>query len=121
MAALRRLKGSGLRLGIISNIDDDILAQAVAQLGVEFDLLMTAQQARAYKPSTLPFELTLARMGLPAAQIAHAAFGFEYDIGPASELGFRTILVRRTRVRFPPTPAPDLVVADLEDLASRFA
>ena len=51
VAALRKLKQAGLRLGIISNIDDDILQATVKQLGVEFDLLMTAQQAGAYKPS----------------------------------------------------------------------
>ncbi len=41
-------------------------------------------------------------------QVAHAAFGFEYDITTASTLGFRTILVRRHRREFPPTPVPDL-------------
>ncbi len=120
LAALRRLKQAGLRLGIISNIDDDILQATVKQLGVEFDLLMTAQQARAYKPSPVPFQRALERLGLPPAQIAHTAFGFEYDIGPASQLGLRTILVRRSRVEFPSQPLPDLVVANLAELASLF-
>ncbi|HXE74882.1 MAG TPA: haloacid dehalogenase type II [Candidatus Xenobia bacterium] len=120
VAALRKLKQAGLRLGIISNIDDDILQATVQQLGVEFDLLMTAQQARAYKPSPVPFQRALGRLGVPPAQIAHAAFGFEYDIGPAAALGLRTILVRRSRVDFPPQPVPDLVVANLTELASLF-
>lgn len=116
LAALKRR----LRLGIISNIDDDTLAASVAQLGVEFDLLVTAEQARAYKPSPLPFQRALARLELPAARIAHAAFGFEYDIVTASRLGFRTILVRRTRRHFPGRPVPDLIVADLAALAAAF-
>ncbi len=120
VAALRKLKQAGLRLGILSNIDDDILQATVKQLGVEFDLLMTAQQARAYKPSPVPFQRALERLGLPPAQIAHTAFGFEYDIGPAAQLGMRTILVRRSRVEFPPQPVPDLVVAHLAELASLF-
>lgn len=120
VAALRKLRQAGLRLGIISNIDDDILQATIKQLGVEFDLLMTAQQARAYKPSAVPFQRALERLGLPPAEIAHAAFGFEYDIGPAAQLGLRTILVRRSRVEFPPQPVPDLVVAHLAELASLF-
>jgi 2-haloalkanoic acid dehalogenase type II len=118
-AALAKLKQK-VRLGLISNIDDDILAASAARLGVEFDLLMTAERARAYKPSPLPFQRALERLGLPAEQVAHAAFGFEYDITTASTLGFRTILVRRHRRKFPPAPAPDLIVADLAELAQTF-
>lgn len=118
-AALAALKRQ-VKLGIISNIDDDILARSVKLLGVEFDLLMTAEQAGAYKPSPVPFQRALERLGLPAARVAHAAFGFEYDITTAAGLGFRTILVRRERADFPPTPVPDLAVADLKELAAQF-
>jgi 2-haloacid dehalogenase len=120
VAALKTLKRH-LRLGIISNIDDDILAETVKLLGVEFDLLQTAQQARAYKPSPVPFQQALERLGVPAERVAHAAFGFEYDIAAASELGFRTVLVRRTRTDFPSAPVPDATVANLAELASLFA
>ncbi len=118
-AALAKLKQKA-RLGIISNIDDDILAASVARLGVEFDLLMTAEQAQAYKPSPLPFQRALEWLDLPPAQVAHAAFGFEYDITTAHALGFRTILVRRRWREFPPAPVPDLIVADLAELAQTF-
>ncbi len=120
VAALENLQQHGLRLGIISNIDDDILAATVKLLGVDFDLKMTAQQARAYKPSTLPFQRALEKLALPPPQVAHAGFGFEYDMAPAAELGLRTVLVKRARVEFPSTPMPDLIVADLADLASLF-
>ena len=63
-AALAKLKQK-VRLGLISNIDDDILSASVARLEVEFDLLLTAEQARAYKPSPLPFQQALERLDLP--------------------------------------------------------
>ncbi|MFQ5817530.1 MAG: haloacid dehalogenase type II [Terriglobia bacterium] len=110
-----------LRLGIISNIDDALLAGSVAQMKVAFDLKMTAEQAQAYKPAARPFELALERLALPPTLVAHAAFGFEYDIVTASRLGFRTILVRRGRTQFPPQPVPDLVVSDLAELAAAFS
>lgn len=120
VAALRKLQQHGLRLGIISNIDDEILAATVKLLGVDFALKMTAQQSQAYKPSSVPFQRALEKLALPPQQVAHAGFGFEYDMAPAAELGMHTILVKRARVEFPPTPVPDLVVADLAELASLF-
>ncbi len=119
VAALEKLK-QHLRLGIISNIDDDILAGTVKQLAVEFDLLQTAEQARAYKPSPVPFERALERLALPPAQLAHAAFGFEYDITTAAALGLHTVLVQRSRTDFPVAPVPDLIVNDLRALAALF-
>ena len=108
------------KLAIISNIDDDIVAETVKFLGVDFDWIITAQQARAYKPSLEPFRLALARMAGPPDRVAHAAFGFEYDIGPAAALGMKTILVKRTRIEFPAEPHPDLIVRDLAELADAF-
>lgn len=117
-AALERLRRR-VKLAIISNIDDEILAETVKLLGGRFDWLITAEQARAYKPAHEPFLLALKRIGAVPALIAHAAFGFEYDIGPAAALGMKTILVRRRRLMFPPAPQPDLVVEDLAELAER--
>jgi 2-haloacid dehalogenase len=43
--ALRALEGR-YRIAVISNIDDDLFSATVGQLGVEFDVVVTAQQAR---------------------------------------------------------------------------
>ena len=56
VAALRQLK-SRYRLAIVSNVDDDLFAATRPQLEVEFDEVITAQQAQAYKPSMKIFEL----------------------------------------------------------------
>ena len=108
------------KLAILSNIDDDIIAETVKLLGVEFDWIITAQQAHAYKPSTAPFRLALERIAMQPDAVAHVAFGFEYDIGPAAALGMKTILVKRTRVLIPPEPRPDLIVRNLAELANDF-
>jgi 2-haloacid dehalogenase len=50
VAALRRLK-SRYQLAVISNVDDDLFAYSAPRLEVPFDQVITAQQARAYKPS----------------------------------------------------------------------
>ena len=46
LAALKRR----FRLGVITNCDDDLFALSNRRLGVEFDWVITAQQARGYKP-----------------------------------------------------------------------
>jgi len=48
-AVLQRLRAQ-FRLAIISNTDDDLIAGTVAAIGVPIDHVITAQQARAYKP-----------------------------------------------------------------------
>src|SRR5580698_5989755 len=50
VAALRQLQ-SRFRLAIVSNVDDDLFAATQPKLGVQFDRIITAQQAGAYKPS----------------------------------------------------------------------
>ncbi len=56
VAALRKLKAR-FQLAVISNVDDDLFAATARRLEVPFDHLITAQQARAYKPSLKVFNL----------------------------------------------------------------
>jgi 2-haloalkanoic acid dehalogenase type II len=58
VAALRELH-KRLKLVVISNIDDDLFAETRKHLGVEFDGVITAQQARSYKPSVNNFQIAL--------------------------------------------------------------
>ena len=72
--ALAQLKRMRLKLCIVSNTDDDIIAGNVAQLGGHIDRVITAQQARAYKPSARIFEHAHAALGLPSctrAKLSH--------------------------------------------------
>ena len=89
----------------------------VGHLSAPFTSLVTAEDARAYKPSPAPFELALERLGLPAAQILHAAFGWRYDLAPARAAGMRTAFVNRSGGAPPEGEAPDLEVASLTALA----
>src|SRR5262249_60082021 len=70
VAALRRLK-SKYRLAIMSNVDDDLFAYTRPKLGVDFDAVVTAQQAQAYKPSLKIFELAQKRIGADRCEWLH--------------------------------------------------
>ena len=107
------------RLGIISNIDDDLFSDTARQLHVAFDWVVTAEQARAYKPSPAIFELALEKMGLPPEKVLHAGQSVFHDVIPARQMGISTVLVARRgpgatrRV----SAAADLEVPDLKTLA----
>ena len=55
--ALRTLK-ERYKLAIISNVDDGLFALTACHLEVEFDWIITAEQAGTYKPSPNNFMLT---------------------------------------------------------------
>jgi 2-haloacid dehalogenase len=111
------------RLGVITNCDDALFALSNARLGVEFDWIVTAQQARSYKPSPANFELAFTTIDVPRARILHVAQSLFHDHVPAKALGMSTVWVDRRRGRdgfgaTPPAVAePDLVVADMRTLA----
>ena len=122
-AALARLH-ERFKLGVITNCDDDLFAASEARLGTKFDYLVTAQQAKRYKPNPRGFELMFERIGLPPARILHVAQSLFHDHVPAKRLGLSTVWVDRRAGRAgsgatPPAEAtPDLVVPDMATLAA---
>jgi 2-haloacid dehalogenase len=123
VAALQRLK-QRYRLAIISNIDDDLFAETNKLLGVKFDAIITAEQARGYKPSLQNFKLALAALGIAPDDLLHAAQSIYHDVVPARSLGIATVWVNRKSARpgvgavRSATGQPDLEVADLAALAA---
>jgi 2-haloalkanoic acid dehalogenase type II len=80
-ATLERLSRAGYELGILSNVDDDLLAGTRQHFTVSFPLLVTAQQVRSYKPA--PAHFTTARERIGARRWLHAAQSYFHDITPA--------------------------------------
>ena len=94
-AVLTRLKEK-YQIAIISNTDNDLIRGNVERIGVDFDFVITAEQARAYKPRREAFEFALRAIGRAADQVIHVAQGFEYDIIPTHGLGMRRIWINRS-------------------------
>jgi 2-haloacid dehalogenase len=113
------------RLAVVSNIDDDLFAHSARRLQVDFDWVVTAQQARSYKPSHNNFRLAFERIGVPKQRILHVAQSLFHDIAPANALGLSSVWVNRRRTKAgpgatPPAQArPDLEVPDLRTLAEQ--
>ena len=121
--ALARLKRR-FRLGVITNCDDDLFADSNARLGVEFDWVITAQQARSYKPGRRGFELAFQAIDVPRERILHVAQSLFHDHVTAKALGMTTVWINRRGDRegsgaTPPAEAqPDLTVPDMRSFAA---
>ena len=120
--ALARLKRR-FKLGVITNCDDDLFAASNRRLGVEFDWVITAEQARGYKPRTENFEFAFERIDVPRERILHVAQSLFHDHVPAKALGMTSVWIDRRQGRpgagaTPPADArPDLTAPDLKTFA----
>ncbi len=101
---------------LITNTDDEIIAETERTIDVKFDDIITAQQAGAYKPSHKGFLLARERLGLSISDIWHAGFGFKYDIVPATELGYTTVWVNRQGEARPVDVKETFMVGDMRTL-----
>jgi len=91
--ALERLVTAGYSLGILSNVDDDLLAGTRHHFTVTFDLTITAQQVGSYKPAHRHF--TEARQRIGAKRWLHAAQSYFHDVIPARSLGIPVAWINR--------------------------
>ncbi|OAG28368.1 haloacid dehalogenase type II [Thermodesulfatator autotrophicus] len=124
--ALINLKKAGFKLAIISNVDNDLLAKSIIQMGVSFDTLVTAEDARCYKPGKAIFELAEKRLKVKPEAIFHVAQSLFHDIAPAKKRSWTTCWVKRPdRDTFGATPPaearPDFIVSNLREVITKIS
>ena len=112
------------RLAIISNIDYDLFALTAQHFGVDFDWVVTSEQAQSYKPSVHTFKFALEKMGVSPEKMLHISCSMYHDIIPARALDLSTIWIngRPYMAGFGATPpvsgSPDFEVPDLQTMMS---
>lgn len=109
--ALARLK-TRYRLVILSNVDAESFALSNERLRVRFDLVVTAEDVGAYKPSPLSFPTLLERLddiGVGQERLVHVAQSLYHDHEPAKAVGLSTVWIDRRHDKdgFGATPPPD--------------
>jgi len=115
-AALERLSRR-FKLGILSNIDDDLLTATRRHFTVDFDLIVTAQQVSSYKPGFAHFEEAKLRMG--DTRLLHAAQSYFHDVVPATQMSIPVVWVNRKNNQIEDGgPSPMHQVRDLTELAN---
>ena len=104
------------RLAIISNVDDDQLSETIKQLAVPFDVLVTSERTRSYKPDRAVFDRAIALIGEHPRSIIHIAEG-RCEATPARALGMRSIWVNRSpRSEDGSNAHPHVIVSNLTEI-----
>ena len=105
------------RLGILSNVDEDLLEKTRLALDVDFAFWVTADRVESYKPDLAHFEAARPYIGDPAGWL-HVAQSLYHDVAPANVLGVPVVWVNRKGEPRPTDgPLPDREVPDLGALA----
>jgi 2-haloalkanoic acid dehalogenase type II len=113
-AALAELRRRGRKIAILSNVDRDLIASSLPHLGLEPDLVVTAQDCGSYKPAPGHWRMFGERSGAGAAVTVHVGASQYHDIRPAARLGYRTVFVDRHTEGL--ATAPTRVIPDLAPL-----
>ena len=113
-AALAELRRRGRRIAILSNVDRDLIASSIPQLGLEPDLVVTAQDCGSYKPAPGHWRIFSERSGAAQGATIHVGASQYHDMRPAAALGYRTVFVDRHGERLETTPTR--VIRDLGPL-----
>jgi 2-haloacid dehalogenase len=105
------------KIGLISNIDDKLLGQTRRHMPIDFDLVVTAQQVRSYKPDPAHFTECERRIGGKKGWV-HVASSYYYDVEPCLKKKIPVIWVNRTKAELESgQKKPDAEVATLRDAA----
>ncbi len=105
------------KVGLISNIDDKLLGLTRRHIPLDFDLVVTAQQVRSYKPDPAHFTECERRIGGKKGWV-HVAESYYYDVEPCVKKKIPVVWVNRQKITLEPgQKKPDADVHSLREAA----
>ncbi len=105
------------KVGLISNIDDKLLGQTRRHIPLDFDLVVTAQQVRSYKPDPAHFTEAERRIGTKKGWV-HVGASYYHDVEPTLKKKIPVVWVNRTKQQLEPgQKKPDAEVSNLKEAA----
>jgi 2-haloacid dehalogenase len=119
--ALARLRAGGHRLAALSNSPQDVEHAQLEHAGLadRFEAILSADTVRALKPRREPYELVARTFDVPMSEVTLVA-AHAWDVAGALAAGCRAGFVARPGMpRNPIGPEPDVVGADLGEIADR--
>ncbi|KMW45519.1 haloacid dehalogenase [Ralstonia sp. MD27] len=112
------------KLAVVTNCSERLGRQAAARLPVDWDVVITAEQAGVYKPDPKPYRMALEQLCVKAADAAFVA-GSSYDMLGTAAVGLRTYWHNRVGLSLVDgAQPPEIESPTLDGLvpwASRFA
>jgi 2-haloalkanoic acid dehalogenase type II len=113
---LRRLRTLGKPTAILSNVTREAIRPSVHKLDVPFDLVVTADDVRSYKPAPPHWLRAQTDLGVEPSEQLHIAASMTHDIRPCALMGVPVVWVNRHDEATPAGVEPSLVVKDLSEL-----
>lgn len=112
---LERLRARYI-LATLSNGNVRLLVDMARHAKLPWDLVLSSEIARAYKPDPRAYRMALDLLDLRAEEVMMVA-AHQYDLRAAHQLGFRTAFVMRP-LEHGPHAVPDLAAEDFVDVVA---
>lgn len=112
---ITRLRGEGIPVGLHSNSGRPLALKVLAALGLSsrhFDVVVTSNEAEP-KPSPEAYLYAARMLGSSPTDVIYVGDRIVEELKPAKQLGMRTVLVSRRRVK---SSWVDLVIPDVRTL-----
>lgn len=105
------------RLALLSNADNDFLGECLSRNGLEFDTVVTSEEAEAIKPNPAIFHYLARKLDVPPGNVLYAGDNPIPDVLGPRRAGMMSAWVNRAGMRKPRNvPQPDVRVRSLEEL-----
>ena len=111
--ALKKV-GKTYKTGLVSNIDDKLLGQTRRHIPHDFDLVVTAQQVRSYKPDPAHFKEIERRIGTKKGMV-HIGSSYYHDVEPCLKSKIPVIWLNRNGEELEGRKKPTEMVSTLAD------
>jgi 2-haloacid dehalogenase len=94
-AMLAALRARGYRIGVLTNVDDDLFEITHRTFATPFNLFVTAERVRGYKPEPWLFRAFERLTGVERGDWVHVGSDWYHDIAPAQALGVSRVWLDR--------------------------
>lgn len=119
--SLQRLRAAGLRLATLTNSSQPMVTAQMANSGLSdyFELLLSVDEVRAFKPAAEPYRMAASKLGVDVDQVRLVA-AHDWDVFGALRAGCRgAYIARQERMYHPFYEKPDVMGPDLNKVTDR--
>jgi 2-haloalkanoic acid dehalogenase type II len=113
---LDTLYANGLRLGMVSNGDNEELSAHLDGVSDLFDVVVTSEELKVYKPHPRIFNETLQKMGIARENAAFVGDTITSDVLGAKKAGLTAIWYNKKQRIPKPEIRPDFEIRDMEEI-----
>jgi 2-haloacid dehalogenase/putative hydrolase of the HAD superfamily len=106
---------------LVSNVDNPQLAEALEFNSLSFDLIVTSEDCRAYKPHPEMFLRALEMLGMTPGEVLHVGDSLTSDVQGAQALGIPAMWINRDGRDLPEGVKPEYEARDLREVMRLFS